>query len=255
MANTNNAPEGVLQPKMHLTGKVIKTTLAGAVIDIGMGIPGIVHISQLSAEPVNRVEDVVKEGQAVDVWVRRVREDRVELTMIQPPALDWKEITPDAIVKGKVIRLESYGAFVDIGAERPGLVHVSEISHGYVRKPSDLLKEGQEVEVKILEVDRRKRQIRLSIKAAQTEPLEEEVEEHPSARKRKGKNGKQSEPPVEAEAEERELTALEIAYRQALARANGKQNDETRNRKKKTTQTVNEEIFERTLKSSGLSTP
>lgn len=257
MVTTSSVTEGALRPKMHLTGKVIKTTLAGAIVDIGLGIPGVVHISQLSAEPVNRVEDVVQEGQVVDVWVRRVRADRVELTMIQPPALEWKEIQPDMIVKGKVIRLEPYGAFVDIGAERPGLVHVSEISHGYVRRPADVLKEGQEVEVKVLEADRRKRQIRLSIKATQAETDVEEVEEteeKPLAQKRKGKNNKPVEEPAEPEVPERELTALEIAYREALARANGKQTTEEKGRKKKTTQAVSEEIFERTLKSSGIPT-
>lgn len=251
MATTTSAPEGALQPKMHLTGKVIKTTLAGAIIDIGRGIPGVVHISQLSEEPVNRVEDVVKEGQTVDVWVRRVREDRVELTMIQPPALEWKEIKPDMIVKGKVIRLEPYGAFVDIGAERPGLVHVSEISHGYIRRPADALKVNQEVDVKVLEVDRRKRQLRLSIKAAQPETVEEPIDEAVAARKGKGKNRKQEEP-AEVENTERELTALEMAYREALARANGKQTSEEKGRKKKFASSVNEEIFERTLKSSGI---
>ncbi len=254
MATTSSVTESILQPKMHLTGKVIKTTLAGAVIDIGMGIPGVVHISQLSAEPINRVEEVVKEGQVVDVWVRRVRPDRVELTMIQPPALDWKEIKPDMIMKGKVVRLESYGAFVDIGAERPGLVHVSEISHGYVRRPADVLKEGQEVEVKVLEADRRKRQIRLSIKAAQAEPVEDVADEKSNDRKRKAKENTSAEEATEPEAE-RELTALEIAYREALARANGKQTAEEKGRKKKTTQAVNEEIFERTLKSTGISIP
>ncbi len=115
MENTiNAAPEGALQSKAHLTGTVIKTTLAGAIVDIGQIVPGVVHISQLRAEPVNRVEDVVQAGQTVDVWVRRIRDDRIELTMIQPLALEWREIKPDMIVKGKVDRLESYGAFVDI---------------------------------------------------------------------------------------------------------------------------------------------
>ncbi len=251
MTTASGAPEGALQPKTHLTGKVIKTTLAGAVVDIGLGIPGVVHISQLSEEPVNRVEDVVKEGQVVDVWVRRVREDRVELTMVKPPALEWKEIKADMVVKGKVIRLEPYGAFVDIGAERPGLVHVSEISHGYLRRPADMLKVNQEVDVKVIEVDRRKRQLRLSIKAAQPETVNAPVEEKTVAPKGKGKNHKPEEP-VEAESAERELTALEIAYREALARANGKQTNEEKSRKKKSAPSVNEEIFERTLKSSGI---
>ncbi|MCK7506382.1 MAG: S1 RNA-binding domain-containing protein [Desulfobacterales bacterium] len=69
-------------------------------------VPGVVHISQLSKDAVNKVEDVVKEGQTVEVWVRRVKKDRIELTMIEPLALEWKEIEPDMVVKGKVVRLE-----------------------------------------------------------------------------------------------------------------------------------------------------
>ena len=150
-----------LEPKTKLSGKVLKTTLAGALVDVGQSIPGVIHISQLSKDAINKVDDVVKEGQMVDVWVRRVKKDRIELTMIQPLGLDWKEIEPDMIVKGKVVRLETYGAFVEIGAERPGMIHVSELAHGYVKTPSEIVKEGDEIEAKVLEVDRKKKQIKL----------------------------------------------------------------------------------------------
>ena len=176
METTNAAPESALQPKTRLTGKVIKTTIAGAIVDIGQKVPGVIHISQLQKDPVNRVEDIIQVGQEVTVWIRRVHDDRVELTMVEPLSLEWRELKPDMIVKGKVSRLEAYGAFVEIGAERPGLVHVSEISHDYVKNPSEVLKEGDEVEAKILDVDRRKKQIRLSIKAALPEPEVVEVE-------------------------------------------------------------------------------
>ena len=68
-------------------------------------------------------------------------------------------------VKGKVVRLETFGVFVEIGAERPGLIHISELSHAYVRTPGEVVREGDEVEAKVLEVNRRK-QIKLSIKAS-----------------------------------------------------------------------------------------
>src|SRR5512144_2610411 len=173
-----------LEPKTKLSGKVLKTTLAGALVDVGQSIPGVIHISQLSKDPVNKVEDIVKEGQTVEVWVRRVKKDRIELTMIEPLALEWKEIEPDMVVKGKVVRLESYGAFVDIGAERPGMVHVSELAHGYVKTPGEVVKEGDEVEAKVLDVNRKKKQIKLSMKA-----LEPEVEEFIPARKETKKPG------------------------------------------------------------------
>ena len=78
--------------KMHFSGTVMKTTLAGALVDIGLETPGVVHISQLQKEPVNKVEDVVLVGDSVGVWVRRVDKNkgRIELTMIEPLALEWR---------------------------------------------------------------------------------------------------------------------------------------------------------------------
>ena len=210
-----------LEPKTKLSGKVLKTTLAGALVDVGQSIPGVIHISQLSKDAINKVDDVVKEGQLVDVWVRRVKKDRIELTMIQPLGLEWKEIEPDMVVKGKVVRLETYGAFVEIGAERPGMIHVSELAHGYVKTPSEIVKEGDEIEAKVLEVDRKKKQIKLSIKA-----LEPEVEEFKPVKrepKKGGKRGAQKEI-MEAletgEPKEPELTAFQIAWQQANDKAN-----------------------------------
>ena len=210
-----------LEPKTKLSGKILKTTLAGALVDVGQNIPGVIHISQLSENAVNKVDDIVKEGQTVDVWVRRVKKDRIELTMIQPLALEWKEIEPDMIVKGKVVRLETYGAFVDIGAERPGMVHVSELAHGYVKTPGEIVKEGDEIEAKVLDVNRKKKQIKLSMKA-----LEPEVEELKPAKKEPRKGGKHSskkettESIAQEEAKEKELTVMQIAWQEALNKAN-----------------------------------
>jgi small subunit ribosomal protein S1 len=248
METTKAAPESALQPKAHLTGKVIKTTIAGAIVDIGQKVPGVIHISQLKKEPVNRVEDVVQVGQTVETWVRRAHDDRIELTMVEPLMLEWREMKPDMLVKGKVERLEVYGAFVNIGAERPGLVHVSEMSHEYVKNPSEILKVGDEVEAKILDVDRRKKQIRLSIKAALPEPVEEnpveEVRPEPS-KGRNRKNKKQTEiaeAPVEPE--EPELTAFQMAFQLAEERANKR--SKIRKAKAQATREA-EDIFNRTL--------
>lgn len=225
MATPDITPSIALEPKTKLSGKVLKTTLAGALVDIGQTIPGVIHISQLSDKEINKVEDVVKEGQEVTAWVKRVRKDRVELTMIEPLMYDWKELKPEMIVKGKVIRLETYGAFVEFGAERPGLVHVSEITHGYVKTAAEALKEGEEIEAKVLEVDRRKRQIRLSIKALLAEPV---IEERPEREERKSKGkgkGKKAEETYEMEEEvsnEPKFTGMQIAWQQALDKAKGK---------------------------------
>lgn len=227
MTTPDSVPAVALEPKNKLNGKILKTTLAGALVDIGQTLPGVLHISQISETPVNKVEDVLKEGQEVTVWVKRVRKDRVELTMIEPLMYDWKELKPEMVVKGKVSRLETYGAFVDFGAERPGLIHVSELAHGYVKTAGDVVKVGDEVEAKVLDVDRRKRQIRLSIKALQENPVEEEVYEaveHKGKGRRKGKKQEESYEMEREVSNEPQYTAMQIAWQQALDKANGKKN-------------------------------
>ena len=183
-----------LKPKMKLTGTVTKVELFGAFVDIGVGAEGLVHISQLKPGRVNNVDDVISEGQEVEVWVRRVDKEagRIELTMIEPHAVGWEDLEVGQAVKGKVVRLEKYGAFVEIGASRPGLVHVSELAAGYVGSPSDVVTIGEEVEVKIIGLNRKRGRIDLSIKALLDEmPVEEEQEEEP-------------------------LTAFALAYQRAL---------------------------------------
>lgn len=254
MTTPDNAPAVALEPKTKLSGKILKTTLAGALVDIGQSLPGVIHISQLQQEAVNKVEDVVKEGQVVDVWVRRVKKDRIELTMIEPLGYEWKEIVPDLVVKGKVTRIESYGAFVDFGAERPGLVHVSELTRGYVKTASEVVKEGDEIEAKVLDVDRRKRQIRLSMKALQPEIVEEarpEREERrkaaPADKQRKGKGKKQEEQyemDVEASLEP-QFTAMQMAWQAALERSKGR--GKVRTKSYKAADEEQEKIFSRTL--------
>ena len=248
MTTPDIASTTTLEPKTKLSGKVLKTTLAGALVDVGKNIPGVIHISQLSKDPVNKVEDVVKEGQTIDVWVRRVKKDRIELTMIEPLALEWKEIEPDMIVKGKVVRLEAYGAFVDIGAERPGMVHVSELAHGYVKTPNEIVKEGDEVEAKVLDVNRKKKQIKLSMKA-----LEPEIEEFKPAKKEIKKPGKRGpkketvEVTQQDEEKEAELTVMQIAWQEALNKANAERAYKVKRAKSNVSQ-EQEDILERTMK-------
>lgn len=171
-----------LEPKMQLKGKVTNVELFGAFVDVGAETDGLIHISKLKRGRVNRVEDVVNIGDEVQVWVHRVEPEtgRFELSMLKPVDLEWKAIKPNTKVEGKVVRIEKFGVFVDIGAERPGLVHISEMSTEYVRDPHDLVSVGDQVEVKILDVNRRKRQIRLTMKdqvEVQEEIPEEVIEE------------------------------------------------------------------------------
>jgi predicted RNA-binding protein with RPS1 domain len=169
--------------------------------------------------------------------------------MVEPLSLEWRELKPDMLVKGKVSRLETYGAFVEIGAERPGLVHVSEISHNYVKNPSEVLKEGDEVEAKILDVDRRKKQIRLSIKAALPEPEQAPVEEvKAETHKPRVKKGKKQEESVEEqEPKQPELTAFQMAFQKAQERADDKKSSGKGKKPKKDLKEDQEEIFNRTL--------
>lgn len=245
---TVSAQVSALEPKTKLSGKVVKTTLAGVLVDIGQELPGVIHISQLQKDQINKPEDVVQVGQTVEVWVRRVKKDRIELTMIEPLGMEWNEIKPESVVKGKVVRLEAYGAFVDFGAERPGLVHVSEISRGYIKSPNEIVKEGDEVEAIVLEVNRRKKQIRLSMKA-----LEPELEEVKSAKKEVRRERAKRKPKKEAsntevrdEAKEAEMTAMQIAWQEALDRANERGKDQ-KTKRVKAGSDEQEEILNRTL--------
>jgi small subunit ribosomal protein S1 len=177
MANEElQTPETIqdLEPKMKVQGKVLKTSLAGAIVDIGVGVPGVIHISKIQKGSVTRVSDVLKEGQDVEVWIQRVdpEKKKIELTMLEPLGMEWRDLKPDMELVGKVTRIEKYGVFVDIEAERPGLVHISEMAHGYVRTPNDIVKKGDQVNVKILKVNRRKKQIKLSMKALEDPPME-----------------------------------------------------------------------------------
>lgn len=217
-----------LRPKQPLSGTVKKIELFGAFVDVGAERDGLIHISQLSPGRVNRVDEVVQAGQPVTAWVKRVdpAAGRLELTLIQPIAVEWDEITPGSVFKGKVIRFEKFGAFVDIGAERPGLVHVSELASGEQRvgHPSEVVKLGEELEVKVLNVDRKKHQINLSVKALEA-----------------------AEPEPEAEMDEPAATAMEMALREAMRGRTPRQ--AARFKKQAShTQDEREEIFARTLR-------
>ena len=236
-----------LTPKMHLNGVVKKITLAGAIVDIGLDIPGVIHISQLRKEPVSRVEDIVEVGQQVEVWVRRVypKKQRIELTMIEPLELEWRELEKDMVIKGKVTRLEKFGAFVDIGAERPGLVHISELTHDYIRTVEEVIKAGDEVEVKILDINRQKKQIKLSMKALEEKP-EKIAKVIQGKFERKEKNTRETKDAVPQETPEEPIpTAMEMALREAMDRV--QEDEEPIQKKRKSSTNELGDILKRTL--------
>jgi predicted RNA-binding protein with RPS1 domain len=158
--------------------------------------------------------------------------------MKEPLGLEWREIKPGMTVKGTVIRLETFGAFVEIGAERPGLIHISELSHSYVRTPGEVVREGDEIEAQVLEVNRRKKQIKLSVKALQQLP--EQVSQNAGVKEPE----KEEEP-----APEPDLTAMEIAMRQAMEKSDVDEVSASKQkpRKKKDSTSEQDEILSRTL--------
>jgi len=215
-----------LKPRMKLRGKVTKVGLAGAFVDIGLKQQGWIHISQLGKEPVNRVSDVLEEGDEVTVWVKKVDRRRgwINLTMIEPPKRTFGDLKPGMIITGKVTRLAPFGAFVDVGVGRDGLVHISELAPGYVEDPSEIVSVGEEVEVKVLNVDRRRRQIELSIKDIPIEDIEEEDEPIP--------------------------TLMELAFKQALEQQQRQaRNKKARKAHKRQIPSEQTEIILRTLRS------
>lgn len=266
VAAENGTPVEV-KPKMKFTGKVIKTSLAGAVVDIGTPQPAVLHVSQVAAEDsdddsTKRVEDVLKVDQEITVWVRKVKDDHIELTMSQPLELEWREIKKGMSVKGTVVRLEKFGAFVEIGAERPGLVHISEMAHGYVKTPGDMVKVGDEVEAQVLDVQRRKKQIKLSMKALQPEPEPDEITDvavvKSRGKKRSGKKGDkrrggEGEVYTISDSAEPQPTAMEIALRNAMEQAKERESAENKAEKKakkqKSISQTQEDILARTLES------
>lgn len=226
-----------LERKMKLRGTVERLELYGAFIDIGLETRALVHISKLGDGHVNRVSDAVSVGDEVEVWVDRVdaEQNQIMVSMVEPVAVEWNDLKVGKAFSGKVTRLENYGAFVDIGAEREGLVHISELSHDYVKHPSEVVSVGDEVDVEVIGSSKRKRRIDLSMKALIEKPeavsvasgqdieeLDEEPEEMP--------------------------TAMEIAMRRAMSKhddANGKDTKRDRQRKQKRSQ---DDILSRTLK-------
>lgn len=150
----------------EVEGTVKRVTDFGAFVDIGVGRDGLVHVSEMGAGRVPKPSDVVREGDKITVWIKELDRDknRISLSMIAPGTMTMRDLEEGMVINGKVTRLERYGAFVDIGVGRDGMLHVKEMGHGYVEKPEDIVQIGQAIQVQIVGVDRRRGRIDLSIK-------------------------------------------------------------------------------------------
>jgi len=163
-----------------LDGKVQRIASFGAFIDLG-GIDGLVHISQVSHEHVSDVSEVLSEGQEVKVKVLSVdpANERISLSIKETIPGPWSNIEERAakgtVLDGKVKRLTSFGAFVEVFPGVEGLVHISQIAHKHINTPHEALKEGQEVQVKVLDVNAEDGRLALSIKDLLENPEAEEV--------------------------------------------------------------------------------
>ena len=164
-----------------LDGKVARLTNFGAFIDLG-GVDGLVHVSEISYERVGKPSDVLKVGEDVKVKVLAVdpEKDRISLSIKQTLPQPWdnieEKVAEGDVLDGKVKRLTSFGAFVEVFPGVEGLVHISQISHKHIATPNEVLTSGQDVKVKVLNVNGEDRRLALSIKALQEKPAADKKE-------------------------------------------------------------------------------
>lgn len=171
-------------PKSIVKGKVRNITNYGAFVEIEEGIDGLLHVSDLSwTKKISHPSEVLRKGEEVEAVVLSVDQEkqRIALGLKQMHEDPWLNIIPNnyragMVVKGRVTKIANFGVFVELEPGLEGLLHISEISDQKVEKPEDVLKVGQEVDVKILRVDTDERKIGLSLKRAMW-ALEEQARE------------------------------------------------------------------------------
>lgn len=177
-----------------VTGKVARITSFGAFIDLG-GVDGLVHLTELSHERNVSPKSVVTVGEEIEVKILDLNEEegRVSLSLKATTPGPWdgveQKLAKGDVVEGTVKRLTDFGAFVEVLPGIDGLVHVSQISHKRIENPKETLTVGQEVTVKVLDVNADAERVSLSIKALEERPAQEEgqKEEKRAARPRRPK--------------------------------------------------------------------
>ena len=164
-----------------ITGTVSRLTDFGAFVDLG-GVDGLIHISEMSWGRISNPREVLKEGQAVEVFVLDVDKEKgkISLSLKDANMNPWKlavdKYAVGSIVEGKVVRMVPFGAFVELEPGVDGLVHISQIANKHVVKPEDELKVGEIINVKVLEVNSEQKKISLSKRQADA-PAEAPAEE------------------------------------------------------------------------------
>jgi small subunit ribosomal protein S1 len=178
-----------LQKGERRKGTVSSIVNFGAFVDLG-GVDGLVHVSELSWKHVDHPQEVVTVGQEVEVEVLDVdlERERVSLSLKATQEDPWKEFErtsqAGAIISGQVTKLVPFGAFVRVAHGIEGLVHISEISHEHVDTPESVLSVGDEVQVKVIDVDVSRRRVSLSMRQVSAPPAKEpEIRAEPEARR------------------------------------------------------------------------
>ena len=172
-----DAVRALLKKGVKLKGKVTRLEAFGAFVELGAGVEGMVHVSELRHERVEHPELVVKSGEEVTVEVLSVKNlghrknERISLSLKSLEKDPWNEVRrrfkTGSVTEGKVDALTDYGAFVELAPNVRGMVHVSEMSNKRIAHPRDAVSVGDEVRVAVLEVDSKRRRLRLSMKQAE----------------------------------------------------------------------------------------
>jgi transcriptional accessory protein Tex/SPT6 len=237
----------------EVLGTVRRVSEFGAFVDIGVGRDGLVHISELSVKRVGKVTDVLSEGQQVPMWIKKLDRDRnrISLTMIPPGTMTLRDLNKDDLVTGTVTRILPYGAFVDIGVGRDALLHVREMGERYIAKPEEVVKVGEVIEARIIEIQRRRGRVDLSIKGLREEPEPEPRADQPQAKAEPVAEEPEAEL-VDAFADVEVLSPMELAFRKAMEASGvdyklSKKSDKSAQATQKY-RSEQEEIMARTLK-------
>ncbi|ANA82021.1 RNA binding S1 domain protein [Paenibacillus vortex V453] len=174
-----------LQDGQVLEGTVQRLTQFGAFVDVG-GVDGLVHVSEIAWSHVEKPADVLSEGDQVRVKVLKVDPEKGKISLSIKAAAPgpWEtageQFNTGDIVTGVVKRLVTFGAFVELAPGVEGLVHISQISHKHIGTPQEVLKEGQEVQVKVLDINTSEQRVSLSIKETEEAPAQAPRAEKPS---------------------------------------------------------------------------
>ncbi|MFN2115351.1 MAG: S1 RNA-binding domain-containing protein [Anaerolineae bacterium] len=189
-------------------GRVVGLAKYGCFVDIGAVTDGLVHVTEFPSKRVREISDEVQQGDEVEVWIKDVDsgKGRISLSMRKKPKRSIRELHAGDVLSGTVTTVTKYGAFVDIASDTEGLVHISEMSSGYVEKPTEIVNSGATVEVRVKEIDLDRERISLSMVGLANDLGLEAAAEAPDA---------DDEYAVE-EPEERMPTVVELALRRAL---------------------------------------